>query len=94
MEKNIALLNQRRMKMEQKSFGTIVTNSEFAMCMSKIFSAIMEENITPAQALAILNTMFGMLILVFPVEMPFIGRIISLVWVCVSLIQCRLKGLK
>lgn len=48
--------------------------------LARLFSTIIEKEVTPTDVLCILNLFFALCMSVFPVEMPFILRIAAIVW--------------
>ena len=61
----------------------------FSECVAAVFSAVMEEEVTPQQAVAILHLIASLSLLVFPVAMPVVMRIISFAWFGVSIWLCK-----
>ncbi len=94
MEKNFILSTQKTMKSENKSFAQRLAETETIIGLADIFSSVMGEVITPNQTLVILNALTAFTMLFLPVEMPFIARIFCLTWFALSLLHCKIKGLK
>lgn len=60
-------------------------------CVAEVFSAIMEEEVTPQQAACILNVIAATMMTILPVNLPILLRIICLVWMGVSVFQLKNK---
>lgn len=61
--------------------------------LAHLYSRILEEKVTPPQALRLLHAQLAFLLLAFPCHLPILVRILFLVWFTVSLIQCRRAGI-
>jgi hypothetical protein len=48
--------------------------------LARLFSSIIEQEVTPTDVLSILNLFFALCMAVFPVEMPLILRIAAIAW--------------
>ena len=57
--------------------------------LSELFSAVLEEDVSPMQTLCLLNSVLSLFMVVFPIGIPFLLRILFLVWFVLSLLQCR-----
>ncbi len=71
----------------------IEANQSFSENVADIFSAVMEETVTPHQALCILNLIVALIMVVFPVDMPILLRLIFAVWFGASFFQCKNAGI-
>lgn len=89
MEKNITISTGKK----NTSFVNMMADTSFIIAIANLFSAIMEEEVTPRQTLYILNMMTALFMTVFPV-MPFVLRLLCITWLCVSVLQCRMNGVK
>lgn len=69
------------------------TDGRLLLSLARLYSRILEEKITPSQALRLLNAQLAFLFLAFPCCIPMPVRILFLVWFATSLIQCRRVGL-
>lgn len=69
------------------------TDSQLLLALAHLYSRILEEKITPSQALRLLNAQLAFLFLAFPLYFPMPVRILFLVWFATALIQCRRAGL-
>ena len=58
----------------------VEVKESYMECVANIFSAVMEEEVTPRQASCILNLILSVTLLVFPVCMPVVLRLIAFVW--------------
>lgn len=96
MEKNVSLSNKRSKVSvrSNKTIADLLSSTTFIIKTAKLFSMIMEERITPKQALFIINAMIALTMVIFPVEMPLLARIIFFTWLIVAAIQCKQSGLK
>jgi hypothetical protein len=61
--------------------------------LSELFSAVLEEDVSPMQTLCLLNSVLSLFMVVFPIGIPFLLRILFLVWFVLSLLQCRQAGM-
>lgn len=61
---------------------------------AKFLSVSVEEEISPLQALCILQAVLSFTVLVFSVCVPLVVRLLMLAWFVFSLRQCRRSGLK
>lgn len=61
--------------------------------VADIFSAVMEEEVTPHQALCIINLVVAFIMVVFPIGMPVVLRLIFLVWFGAGYFQCKSTGM-
>lgn len=71
----------------------VETNESLMECVANVFSAIMEEEVTPQQSACILNLIAAVIMTVFPVSLPVIVRLIFLVWMGVAAYQCKKTGM-
>lgn len=71
----------------------VETNESLMECVANVFSAIMEEEVTPQQSACILNLIAAVIMTVFPVSLPVIVRLIFLVWMGVAAYQCKKAGM-
>ncbi len=68
--------------------------SKSLMCsIADLFSAVMEEQITPKQARLILNAIFALIVTVFTVGMPLWFNFLSFAWMIHALWLCKKNGL-
>ena len=86
-------MNMEKIYHEVLTQKDVKVKESFMECIAVIFSAIMEEEVTPHQASCILNVILSITFLVFPVSMPAVLRIIALVWMAVSFYMCRQAGI-
>lgn len=93
MAHNISLSNQKIMETESKTIGARLAKTEFIVRMAELFSLVIGEEVSPEQALVILNTMAALTMLIFSAGIPVVGRVMCLVWFVASLVQCKMKGL-
>lgn len=68
-------------------------NVSIMECVANVFSAIMEEEVTPQQASCILNIILSLIVLVFTIGMPVFLQIITFAWLGVSVWQGKKSGL-
>ena len=61
--------------------------------ISEIFSAVMDEEISPKQSLLIIQSIVSGLVTVFAVGMPLWFTVLSLGWFGLSLLMCKRAGL-
>lgn len=100
MEKNIVLSNKQTSMVKNgktqsvKSFTEQLAESNVIVGLAQLFSAVMEEEVTPRHTLLALNVMVALLMLLFPADLPVMARCISFVWMCVGLLQCRNEGMR
>lgn len=73
------VLSQKDIEMKQS----------FMECVAEVFSAVMEEEVTPQQAACVLNVIMSLLLVVFPVNVPIILRLICTVWLGASVYALR-----
>lgn len=73
------VLSQKDIEMKQS----------FMECVAEVFSAVMEEEVTPQQAACVLNVIMSLLLVVFPVNVPIILRLICMVWLGASVYALR-----
>lgn len=76
-----------------QSVAERIAETDFIQSMSELFSAVMEENVTPMQTLCLLNSVLAGLMLIFTACVPMMVRLIFLVWFGISLLQCRQAGM-
>lgn len=57
-----------------------VLSSAPVVSAARLFSAVLEQEVTPADVLHILNLFFALCMAVFPVEMPLPLRIAAICW--------------
>ena len=67
----------------------VEAQKSFMECVAEVFSAIMEEEVTTQQASCIINVIVATLMTVFPVNIPILLRIFSLVWMGVSILHLK-----
>lgn len=65
-----------------------------AVTIASFFSNVLEEKVSPAQALCLINLMLALLMTVFPVSMPLLLRALFIVWLGIALRVCRQSGIK
>lgn len=68
-------------------------NESFMECVANVFSAIMEEEVTPQQSACILNLLGALIMVVFPVSLPVIVRLIFIIWLGSAAYQCKKAGM-
>lgn len=73
------VLSQKDIEMKQS----------FMECVAEVFSAVMEEEVTPQQAACVLNVIMSLLLVVFPINVPIILRLICMVWLGASVYALR-----
>lgn len=61
---------------------------------ARFLSVLIEEEISPFQALLVLQALLSFTVLVFSVCVPLILRLLMLAWFVLSLWQCKRAGLK
>lgn len=61
--------------------------------LAVIFSEIMDELVTPRQALCIVNALLALLLTVFSLAVPMFFRLLCVAWLFVALRQCKREGL-
>ena len=61
--------------------------------LAAVFSGVMDERITPRQAVCITQAVMALLITVFSLCMPTVLRLLCLGWLIAALRQCRREGL-
>lgn len=71
----------------------IEANVSFMQCVADVFSAVMEETVTAQQAKYIINLILALFMVAFPVNIPFIVRLIFLVWFVASYFICKKTGM-
>lgn len=77
-------ITRNEKRIESKSLMTVIAD---------IFSAVMEEQITPKQARLILNAIFALIVTVFTVGMPLWFNFLSFAWMIHALWLCKKNGL-
>ena len=70
-----------------------VENLSFVRILAAAFSEVMEEHITPRQALSIVNAVLALILTVFSLAVPMMLRILCVAWLFVALRQCKREGL-
>lgn len=68
-------------------------NLSFIRTLAAVFSEVMEEHITPRQALCIVNAVLALILTVFSLAVPMMLRILCIAWLFVALRQCKREGL-
>ena len=68
-------------------------NSSTLISIAKVFSDVMEEDITPKQALLIINVILAAIVTVFAIGMPVWFTGLSLLWLWHGLHLCKKAGL-
>lgn len=58
------------------------------------FSRILEEKVSPVQAICLINLMLSLVMVIFPVSMPLLLRGVFIVWLVTALRACRQSGLR
>ena len=62
--------------------------------LAVLFSEVMDERVTPRQAVCIVNAVLALLLTVFSLAVPMLFRLICVVWLFVALRQCKREGLE
>lgn len=73
----------------KKSIISRLAGTDTIQCLSDIFSAIMEERVSPEQTVCLLNVMLALTLAIFPVGISFIVRILLLAYLAVSVYHCK-----
>ncbi len=68
-------------------------HSSTLQCLAHIFSAALEEDVTPKQTLCILHAILALLFLVFSLAVPFAFRLLCIAWFAYALHRCKQAGL-
>lgn len=95
MEKNIVLSANKSINPSSatsKSISERIASTKIIQTVANVMTDIMDEHIDGQQALAILNVILALCMAVFPV-MPLIGRVVCLMWLIASGMQCKDKGI-
>ena len=71
-----------------------ISSLRMAVTIASFFSSILEEKVSPVQALCLINLMLALLMTVFPVSMPLLLRALFIVWLGIALRVCRQSGIK
>lgn len=71
-----------------------MSSLRLAVNIAALFSRILEEKITPSQALCLVNLMLALVLAIFPVSMPMLLRVVFIVWLGLALRACRQSGLR
>lgn len=82
--------------MESMSISNLKKSSEYGSTLTgiaKVFSAVMEEEINPKQALLIINVILAAIVTVFAIGMPLWFTGLSLLWLWLGLHLCKKAGL-
>lgn len=90
MEKNVILSPASKAEF---SLSSVLENTSFAQNASQLFSAIMEENVSPRQALLALNAMLALVCLMFPIGISIALRIVFFTWFAIAILQCKNAGM-
>ncbi len=61
--------------------------------LAGLFSAVLEEDVTPHQAACLLNAIMALLVTVFAMAMPMLFRVLCFAWFATALWQCKRAGL-
>ncbi len=61
--------------------------------IASLFSSVLEEHVTPKQALLIINAILAVITAVFTVGMPFWFNVLTVGWVAHALRLCKREGL-
>ena len=62
--------------------------------LSTYYSRVLEQRVSRRQTWMLLNAQLAFFFTVFPVACPFLLRLVCLVWLVASLLQCRNGGLR
>jgi hypothetical protein len=89
--KNVAI-SRRALSRKLFSMQT-VENLSVARVLAAVFSEVMDERITPRQAVCIVNAFVALMLTVFSFAVPMLFRVICFAWLLVALRQCRREGL-
>lgn len=73
----------------KKSVINYLADTTTVQSLSNIFSAIMEEPVSPEQTICLLNVMFALTLVLLPVGISFIIRILFLTYLAVSVYHCK-----
>ena len=76
-----------------QQFSQVILTSSAVRSLAELFSSVMDERITPAQSLCIVNAFLALLFTVFSfgIALPF--RALCLVWLFLALRHCKNAGL-
>ena len=98
MEKNISILTPEvaLSNTSKNTRSTIETIKSVANIVAKpinwlsaYYSAVLERKVSNKQTLLLLNAQAAFVMTVFPVEAPFVIRLISLTWFVKALFACK-----
>ena len=70
-----------------------LTRTDFIQSLSQLFSAVLEEEVSPLQTLCLLNAVLAFTATVFPLDISFMLRGLFLLWFAAGLLQCRQAGM-
>lgn len=90
MEKNVILTSRQNVNL---SLSEAIAQTAVVRNLAEIFSAIMEEEVTPQHTLLIVNAMMSLFMLVFPIYSSIALRIICFAWFLVAILQCKKAGM-
>lgn len=68
-----------------------LTNSRAIISLTRIYSALLEENVSPARTLCLLHAQIACIAAVLPVGMPILLHLALLAWAGMAVYGCRKK---
>lgn len=96
MEKNISILTPEVALSNKSTKNTIETIKSIANTamkpvhwLSAYYSMVLERKVSTKQTLLLLNAQAAFVITAFPVEAPFVVRLICLSWFVKALFACK-----
>ena len=90
---NLLSLLSTRVRRSSFSLVQSLANLSGVRALAVLFSDVMDEQITPRQALCIVNAVLALLVTVFSLAVPMLFRLLCIVWLLVALRQCKAEGL-
>ncbi len=76
------------MTMTQTSIRKSYVQVMFAP-LARLFSTVLEEDVTPRQSAYLLNAIVALLLTVFSLAVPFVFRLLCLAWLVLALRSCK-----
>lgn len=69
----------------------MLEQAAWVKAVARYFSSTLEEEVSPRRALRILHAQTAVFALLFPVDIPFLCRMVCLVWAVCAFKKCRIR---
>jgi len=72
-----------------KALFVRMENGRAIRFLARLYSQLMEEEVSPRRTLCLLHAQIAGFCLLFPAPLPFIYRVVCLCWMLIACFQCR-----